>query len=203
MALMPVASGSLTLFALHDAGRLQLEGTTPGGVDGAQAVDRGAGGVDHAAEVALADGDGEDLTGAADLLALRDAGELAEDHDADLAELEVQRKAELPVLEADELVGHDVGQALDTGDAVGRLGDAADLLAVGGACLVGGHGGVQGMPDVLRADRELSHRGASLPLVVPSLREVMCGAGGCAAARGRQDTRCSRAWDRRARTVAS
>src|SRR5699024_7564540 len=65
--------------ALHDAGRLQLEGAAADGVDGAEAVDGGTGGVDHAAEVAVADRDREHLAGAADLLTLLDARELAED----------------------------------------------------------------------------------------------------------------------------
>jgi hypothetical protein len=51
----------------------------PVGLDLAEAVDRVAERVDDAAEVALADGDGEDLAGAGDRLALLDATELTED----------------------------------------------------------------------------------------------------------------------------
>src|SRR5699024_4546903 len=69
----------LDRLALHDARRLQLEGAAADGLDGAETVDGGAGGVDHAAEVAVPDRDREHLAGAADLLALLDAGELAED----------------------------------------------------------------------------------------------------------------------------
>src|SRR5690606_18089756 len=119
--------------ALHDAGRLQLEGAAAHGLDLAEAVDRVADRVHDAAEVAVTDRHGEHLAGAADLLALLDAGELAEDDDADLAQLEVEREAEGAVLEADQLVGHDVREALDARDAVGGLADAADLLALGGA----------------------------------------------------------------------
>ena len=64
-----------------------------------------------------------------DLLALLDAGELTEDDDADLADVEVQREAERAVLELEQLVGHGRGQALDVGDAVAGVGDAADLFA--------------------------------------------------------------------------
>ena len=59
--------------ALHDRGRLQLEGAARLGLDRALAVDRVAQRVDDAAEVAVADRDREDLAGAADLLALLDA----------------------------------------------------------------------------------------------------------------------------------
>src|SRR5690606_7145477 len=74
----------LDSLALHDAGRLQLEGAAAGGLDLAETVDRGAGRVDDAAEIAVAHGDREHLAGATDLLALLDAAELAEDDDADL-----------------------------------------------------------------------------------------------------------------------
>src|SRR3712207_9224635 len=80
-------------------------------------------------EVAVTDGDGEHLAGAADRLALLDAGEVAQDDDADLADVEVQRQAAHTTLELQELVGHDRGQALDPGDAVTGLGDDPDLLA--------------------------------------------------------------------------
>ena len=66
-----------------------------------------------------------------DRLALLDAGEVAEDDGADLADVEVQREAEHAVLELEQLVGHGRGQALDAGDAVTGLGDRADLLAGG------------------------------------------------------------------------
>ena len=87
--------------ALHDAGRLQLERAAALGRDLAEAVDRVAERVDDAAEVAVADGDREHLAGAGDLLALLDAGELAEHDDADLVLVEVQREAERAVREAD------------------------------------------------------------------------------------------------------
>src|SRR5690606_39135872 len=82
--------GLVHRLADHDARGLELEGTTTAGLDLAEAVDRGAERVDHAAEVALADGDGEDLTRAADRLALLDLVEVTEDHDADLTGVEVE-----------------------------------------------------------------------------------------------------------------
>src|SRR5690606_7044155 len=115
----------------HDAGRLQLEGATALGGDVAQAVQRAAQRGDDAAEVAVTDGDREHLAGAADLLALLDPVELTQDDDTDLAHVEVQRQAQRAVLEAQQLVRHDAGQALDLRDAVTGQDDATDLLAGG------------------------------------------------------------------------
>src|SRR5690606_34079240 len=70
--------------ALHDARRLQLESADALGLDGAESVDRVAERVDHAAEVAIADRNREDLTRAGDFLTRLDTGELAEDDDTDL-----------------------------------------------------------------------------------------------------------------------
>src|SRR5690606_23090994 len=64
--------------ALHDAGRLELEGATTLRLDLAEPVDRVAERVDDPAEERVADGRREHLTGAGDLLALFDPGELAE-----------------------------------------------------------------------------------------------------------------------------
>ena len=106
IALMPVCSGSCTLCRWTTAapGARARGGRSVSIV--AEAVDRLAERVDDAAEEAVADRDREDLAGAADRLALLDAGELAEDDDADLADVEVQREAERAVLELEQLVGH-------------------------------------------------------------------------------------------------
>ena len=85
------------------------------------------------------------------------AGELTEDDDADLVDVEVERQAEGAVLELEQLVGHRRGQALDVRDAVAGVGDAADLFARGRAGLVGPDVAVQGVPDLVRTDRELRH----------------------------------------------
>jgi hypothetical protein len=113
--------------------------------------------VDDAAEEGVADGHREDLAGALDLLALLDLGEVTEDDDADLVDVEVERDAQRAVLELEQLVGHRRGQTLDVGDAVAGVGDATDLFAGGGARLVGLDVAVQGVPDLLRTDRELRH----------------------------------------------
>jgi hypothetical protein len=113
--------------------------------------------VHDAAEVAVADGDGEDLAGAAHRLPLLDPLEVAEDDDTDLAGVEVQRQAERAVLELEELVGHRRGQPADASDAVAGLGDRADLFPAGGLGLVVGHEALQRVPDLVRTDRKLRH----------------------------------------------
>ena len=88
-----------------------------------------------------------------DLLAGLDAGELAEDDDADLVLVEVEREALRAVLERHELVRHDAGQALDVRDAVGRVDDGADLGRRGAGGLVGGDEVLQRVTDDVGADR--------------------------------------------------
>src|SRR3712207_1819741 len=111
----PSASGRRSSLALDHGRSLQLQGAAAGGLDRAAAVDRVAQRVDDPAEVAVADGDREHLAGPADLLALLDPGEVTQDHDADLADVEVQRQTADAALELEQLVGHDRGQSLDTG----------------------------------------------------------------------------------------
>ena len=106
----------------HDARGLQLQGAAAVGLDLAEAVDRVAERVDDAAEVALADGDGEHLTGALHRLALLDAAELTEDDRTDLALFQVEREAEGAVLELQQFVRHGRGKALDLRDAVAGNG---------------------------------------------------------------------------------
>jgi hypothetical protein len=143
--------------ALHDVGRLELERPALLAGDLAEAVDRRTERVDDAAEERVADGHGEHLAGPLDLLALLDRGELTEDDDADLVDVEVERQAQRAVLELEELVGHRRGQALDVRDAVAGVGHATDLFARGCAGLVGPDVAVQGVPDLVRTDRELRH----------------------------------------------
>ena len=140
MALRPVAIGSCT----------DLRGMMPGALTsatrrsvasiGALAVDGVAEGVDDAAEQALADGDVDDRLGALDDVALADVAVGAEDHDADVVDLEVQRHAADAAGELDHLAGLDVVEAVDAGDAVadrehpahfrdlGLLAEVLDLL---------------------------------------------------------------------------
>ncbi len=97
------------------------------GVDRALAVDRVAERVDDAAEQALADRNVDDRAGALDGRAFLDLGVRAEDHDADVVGLEVERHALDAVVELDHLAGLDVVEAVDAGDAVADRQHGADF----------------------------------------------------------------------------
>src|ERR1700726_1266013 len=105
-------------FARNDAGRLDVDAHPLVGLDRALAVDRIAERIDHAAEQALANRRIDDGAGALDGLAFLDFAVGAEDHDADVVGLEVQRHAAGAVLELDHLAGLDVVEAVDAGNAV-------------------------------------------------------------------------------------
>ena len=137
MALRPVDIGSCT----------DLRGMMPGaltstrmrfvGLDRALAVDRVAERVDDAAEQILADRNVDDRAGAFDGLAFLDVAVGAEDHDADIVGLEVQRHATHAVLELDHFARLDVVEPVSAGDTVtdgqnlsdlGDLGFSAEIL---------------------------------------------------------------------------
>src|SRR5439155_24803038 len=84
----------------------------------ALAVERIAERVDHAAEQALADRHVHDRAGALDDLALLDLAVVAEDHDADIVGLEIERHAAPAVLELDHPAGLHVVEAKDARNAV-------------------------------------------------------------------------------------
>jgi hypothetical protein len=102
-----------------------------GRLDRALAVDRVAEAVDDAAEQALADRHVDDRLGAADGVAFLDRGVRAEDHDADIVGLEVERHALDAAVELDHLAGLDVVEAVDAGDAVADRQHGADLADLG------------------------------------------------------------------------
>src|SRR5262249_20404531 len=118
--------------------------------------------VDDPAEEPVTDGHRQHPAGPLDLLALLDAGEVAEDHHADLADVEVQRDTERAVGELQQLVGQRRGQALDMGDAVARVGDNADLLA-GNLGRVRRDEALESATDLVGGDGQLGHR--LLPLI--------------------------------------
>src|SRR5665811_2576179 len=89
--------------------------------------------------------------------ALLDAFRVAQDDDADLADVEVERDTADAVLELEQLVGHRRRQAFDTGDAVTRGEDRADLLAGGGGWVEVRDELVQCRPDLVRVDRQFRH----------------------------------------------
>src|SRR4051794_2757421 len=124
-------------FARNDAGGLDVDAHALVGLDRALAVDRIAERIDHAAEQALADRRVDDGAGALHRLAFLDLAVGAEDHDADIVGLEIERHAAGAVLELDHLAGLHVVEAVDAGDAVadgqhlsdfGHLGLLAEIL---------------------------------------------------------------------------
>ncbi len=117
--------------ARDDARRLHLDAHALLGDDRALAVDRVAETVDDAAEQALADGDVHDRAGPLHGRTLGDRGVRAEDHDADIVGLEVQRHALDAARELDHLAGLDVVEAVDAGDAVADAQHGADLGDLG------------------------------------------------------------------------
>ena len=98
-----------------------------GRLDRPLAVDRVAERVDHAAEQALADRRLDDGAGPLDGVAFLDLAVGAEDDDADIVGLEVQRHAADAAGELDHLAGLDVVEAVDAGDAVADRQHLADL----------------------------------------------------------------------------
>src|SRR6185295_8854209 len=111
----------------NDARCLDLDAAALRGVDRALAVDRVAEAVDDPAEQALADRHVDDRLGAADGVALADRRVGAEDDDADIVSLEVQRHALDAAVKLDHLARLDVVEAVDAGDAVADAEHGADF----------------------------------------------------------------------------
>ncbi len=110
MDLMPVWRGSFTGWRGTTDGACTSRGRVVSGDDGTLAVQGPAEGVDHPAEQAVADRDGQDAAGPLDRVALLDVGELlVQDHAPDLVLVQVRRQAELAAGELEELVGHRPG----------------------------------------------------------------------------------------------
>ena len=117
--------------ARNDARRLDLDALALGGLDRALAVDRIAEPVDHAAEQAGADRHVHDGAGPLDGVAFLDVPVVAENHDADIVDLEVQRHALDAAGEFHHFAGLDIVQPVDPGDAVADGQHLADLGNVG------------------------------------------------------------------------
>src|SRR5690606_13900861 len=117
--------------ARDDARSLHLDAAALLGHDRALAIDRVTQTVDHAAEQALADGHVHDGAGALDDVPFLDLGVRAEDHDADIVSLEVERHALHAIGERDHLAGLDIVEAVDAGNAVTHAQHGADFADLG------------------------------------------------------------------------
>ena len=120
----------LDRLAAGHAGGVRFDRPALGGGDRSAAVQRIAQRVDHAAKHRVADGHREQPAGAADLVALVDREEIAENDDADGVFLQVEGQPVDAAGEFDHFARHHAGQSVDAGDAVAHLDHAADLADV-------------------------------------------------------------------------
>ncbi len=114
----------------NDARRLDVDAAHLMTLDRALAVDRIAESIDDAPEQALAHRHLDDGAGALDDVAFLDVAVVAENHDADIVDFEIERHAAGAVGELDHLAGLDVVEAIDARDAVAdrqHLTDLGDL----------------------------------------------------------------------------
>ena len=117
--------------ARDDAGRLHVDALALGRLDLAFPIKRVSERVDHAPEQALADRHVHDRAGALDGLAFLDLAVGAEDHDADIVLLEVERHAARAVLELHHLAGLHIVEPVGARDAVADRQHLADLGDLG------------------------------------------------------------------------
>src|ERR1700684_16394 len=118
MALIPVCIGSFTGCRCTTDGAWISSWRSVVSAIGARASSRSAHAPRTAPEDPVAHRHGQHLAGPLDRLALFDRGELAQDDDADLAHVKVEREAPDAVLELKKLVRHGRGETLDPGNAV-------------------------------------------------------------------------------------
>src|ERR1700758_1397874 len=155
---------------LHHRRSLNLQRPALVGFDVTAAIDRVAERVDDAAKEPIADWYRKHLAGALHLLALFNFLEVAQDHRADAVLVEVERHAQNPAGEFEQLLGHHRWQALNVRNTVAGVDDGADLLPGG----VGGKRAyvlVDRALNVVSGDCQLCH-GFSFFLLVDGLRGV-------------------------------
>ena len=149
--------GLVHRLTLHDAGCLQLKGTTADSCNLAETIDGRTKRVNDTAEVAVTDGDRENFTRAGDLHTLNDASEFAEHDNTDLVFVEVLGQAQSAVRKLDELVGHHAGEALDVRNAVSGIRHVTDLSRCYAAGLVSLDEILERVADLIGADCEFCH----------------------------------------------
>ena len=105
-------------------------------MDRTLAVDRLAQRIDHAADQRLAHRHAHDAFGALDFVAFLDLRVVAQQHRADLVFFQVHGDARHVVRELDQFAGHDLFQAVDSGDTVAHRDHRANLGDVDRALVV-------------------------------------------------------------------
>src|SRR6185312_14906814 len=118
-------------FARNDTRRLDLDAGARDVLERPLAVDGVAERIDHPAEQPAAHRHVDDGAGALHRVALADAAVIAEDDDADVVALEVERHALDAAWELDHLAGLDLVEPIDAGDAVADRQDLTDLGDIG------------------------------------------------------------------------
>src|SRR6185312_740183 len=118
-------------FARNDTRRLDLDAGARDVLERPLAVDGIAERIDHPAEQPAAHRHVDDGAGALHRVALADAAVIAEDDDADVVALEVERHALDAAWELDHLAGLDLVEPIDAGDAVADRQDLTDLGDIG------------------------------------------------------------------------
>ena len=126
----PVCTGWVTRSRSMIAGAGRSIGSSVSLAIGPFAVERAAERIDDAAEQRRSDRHAHDVAGAAHGVAGLDRIDVVQQHAADPVALEHLGEAELALLEAQQFVEPDVGQAGDQRDAVADLLDPADLFGL-------------------------------------------------------------------------
>jgi len=141
----------------HDARCLKLQCATLFALDGTQTINRVSERVDHASEVSLAHGHGENLSGPGYFLPRLDATELAQNNHTDFVLIEVLCQAQGAIGKLDQLVGHAPWQTLHVSDAIGGIHNVTDLRGRGGTGVVGTSEVFEGFADFIRVDGDFCH----------------------------------------------
>ena len=105
-------------FTFNDAGRLDFDLAVSVGLDLTLAVDRNTDTVDHAADQCFTNRNLDDPLGALDRIAFLDVFRVAEDRRTDVVFLEVKDHAHGVAGKLQQLAGHRLVQAMDTGNTV-------------------------------------------------------------------------------------
>ena len=117
--------------SLDDAGRDFFDRIKSVCLDRPFVIDRLTESVYDAPEKRFADRDLQKPAGRLHFISFRNLRRIAEQNDADLRFLEIEREAEVATRKLDHLVQHHLAQALDPGDAIAGFADHADV-AFGG-----------------------------------------------------------------------